>query len=96
MEHINILSVRITAAIAIGFLYAITFTSINYDYCAPIDGSQGCATIEKAIMHPKDLLNNKQDSFVRLSKTSAVVSLGTFAVLSVLSLVNKKRLAIGK
>ena len=84
MKQINKLSVKIAIALLIGFLYAGAFTSISHDGCKPpIDGAQGCATIEKAVMHPGDLLDNKQDSMVRFFSAFASVSIGTLALLSV-------------
>jgi hypothetical protein len=83
-------------ALTIGFLYAGAFTSIRYGDCSHIFDGPGCATIEKAIMHPKDLLNNKQGSLVEFSKTIAVVSLGAFVILSTIGLANEKKVTTAK
>lgn len=95
MKQINKLSVRIVVALLIGFLFAGALTKITYP-CEPTDGAKGCLSFEKAIMHPNDLINNRQNSLVKFSQSFATVSVGTFVVLGVRSLASKKRLEIGK
>ncbi|MDQ2973221.1 MAG: hypothetical protein M3Q79_01940 [bacterium] len=82
MKHVNKLWVRIVTAIVIGFLFAGSRTGITYT-CPLIDGAAGCVSFDKAIMHPSDLLNNKQDSLVRFSETFIITSLASFALLSI-------------
>lgn len=89
MKYIDKLSVKIVAAIVVGFLLAGAGTKITYT-CAPIDGAAGCASFEKAIMHPSDLLNNKQDSLTHFSEAFVITSLVSFAILSTVRSVYKK------
>ena len=63
MKHINKLPLIIAAAVIVGFLIAGSRTTINYD-CALVDGAQGCVSSEDAVMHPIDLINNRQNSLV--------------------------------
>lgn len=81
MKYIDKLSVRIRIAFVVGFLLASIGTKITYT-CVPIDGAKGCVSFEKAIMHPSDLLNNRQDSLVKFSTTFVISSLVTFIILS--------------
>jgi hypothetical protein len=83
MKYIHKLSVRITIAIVVGLLLAFGWTDIQYP-CPPLENT-GCVAFESAIMHPNDLLNNKQNSLVEASKTFAITSLVTFALLTVIS-----------
>ncbi len=83
MKYIEKLSVRILLSVLVGFLFAGAFTKISYT-CAPIDGAAGCVSIEKAIMHPGDLLSNKQASLVQFATTFAASGLGAFATLFIL------------
>jgi hypothetical protein len=89
MKHINKLAVRIVAAIVIGFLLAGAGTDIPYT-CAPIDGAEGCVSFDKAVMHPSDLLSNKQNSLVIFSTFFVITSLIIFAFLSALRLAQKR------
>jgi hypothetical protein len=89
MKLLNKLSVRIVAAIVIGFL--ITGAGISNTYsCAPIDGAAGCVSFDKVVMHPNDLLHNRQNSLVRFSSTFAITSLVAFALLNVVRFQQKK------
>jgi hypothetical protein len=89
MKHLRKLSVRIVAAIAIGLLFACLFTKIAYT-CEPVGGAMGCVLFDKAVMHPGDLLSNKQDSLMNFSKTFMVTSLTTFTLLSIVTLTQKR------
>lgn len=89
MKYIHKLSVKIIVSIVIGFLLAGVGAKITYS-CPPVDGAVGCVSFEKAIMHPDDLLNNKQDSLVRFSKTFVIASLASFAALSLFSVAYKR------
>lgn len=83
------LPVRIVAAVAIGLLLAGAGTKITYG-CAPIDGAVGCVSFEKAIMHPGDLLGNKQDSLVHFSVAFVVAALVSFVALSIVDVAQKR------
>ncbi|MGB4967505.1 MAG: hypothetical protein WBO35_04870 [Candidatus Saccharimonadales bacterium] len=89
MKYIHKLSVRILAALVIGFLLAGAGTKITYS-CASVDGAAGCVSFDKAIMHPSDLLNNKQDSIVHFTEAFVISSLVSFAVLSIIDVAQKK------
>lgn len=91
MKHLNKLSVRILSAIVIGFLLAGAGTKITYT-CAPVDSAESCISFDKAIMHPKDLLNNKQGSLVKFSITFVMTSLIAFAIISAVNLTKKEKL----
>jgi len=81
---------KIIAAVLIGFLIAGAGTKIIYT-CAPVDGAAGCAELDKAVMHPADLLNNKQDSLVHFSETFVISSLVGFVILELFSREKKRR-----
>jgi hypothetical protein len=94
MKYLNKLSVKATViALIIGAFFAISLTDIAYP-CEPYDGdgqNGGCIAYENAISHPGDLINNEQDSLMRLTETFLVTSLASFAALSILSLVKKRK-----
>ena len=90
MKLIHKLSVRIAIALVIGVLFAGAGTKITYT-CALVDGAQGCTSFEKAIMHPNDLLDNKQNSLVKFSTTFALTSLIAFAILEAASRAQKRK-----
>ncbi len=90
MKYINNLAIRILVAVAIGLLFASVGTKITYT-CTSSAGELGCVSYEKAVMHPGDLANNKQDSLAQFSKTFAIASLTGFALLSVIILAQKKK-----
>lgn len=85
------LKVRIAVAVVVGFLLAGAGTNITYT-CEPRAGEEGCASFEKAIMHPNDLFSNKQDSLVQFSTIFAITSLVSFTLLSVIVLAQKRNL----
>jgi hypothetical protein len=91
MKHNSKLSARIMIATVIGLLLATVTTKISYT-CAPLadDPSSHCTAFEKAIMHPSDLINNKQDSLTELVGTLAISSLVSFALISIY-VSNKKK-----
>lgn len=82
---------KIIAAILIGFLIAGAGTDIHYT-CTPIDGAKGCASFEKAVMHPADLLNNRQSSLVHFVETFVISSLIVFVILEILTHGKKRQL----
>jgi hypothetical protein len=91
MKYIHKLSVRITVAALVGFLLAGAFTHITYT-CTPIEGAAGCVSFDKAVMHPNDLLRNKQGSLVHFSETFVITSLVVFVILELLIREKKRRL----
>jgi hypothetical protein len=78
------LNVRILAAMAFGFLMASTFTHLQGPCTTTIPSEDGshCVEFSKAVMHPKDLINNKQDTLTKFVGTLAIGSLAGFALLS--------------
>lgn len=90
MKYLSKLPVKIAIAVAVGFIFASVGTKMTYD-CAPVDGAMGCVSFEKAIMHPADLLNNRQNSLVKFSANFAVVALVTYIGSSAIVLVKEKR-----
>jgi len=81
MKYTIKLSARVIIPVIIGILFAGALTKITYP-CAPVDGAAGCVLLDKAAMHPRDLLNNKQDSLIHFSENFVVASLVSFALLS--------------
>lgn len=90
MKYNHKLSVRILTSLVIGLLLAGAVTKITYS-CAPIDGAADCVSYDKAIMHPSDLLNNKQDSLVHFFEAFVISSLVSFAVLSIIGVAQKSQ-----
>ena len=90
MKYIAKLWVRIAVALALGFLFASTTTKIIYP-CPLTNGAKGCMSFEKAVMHPNDLRNNKQNSLHNFSMSFAWVSLASFALLSAVSINYKSK-----
>jgi hypothetical protein len=82
MKLLNKLYFRIMISIVIGLLLAGGWTDIQYP-CPPLDNA-GCVVWESAIMHPSDLISNKQGSLVEASKTFLITSLVSFGLVSVL------------
>jgi len=82
-KYFEKLSVRIIISVVIGFLLAGALTDIQYP-CPPLDNA-GCVTWESAIMHPSDLISNKQNSLVEASKTFIITSIVSFGLLSLVS-----------
>ncbi|HJQ08932.1 MAG TPA: hypothetical protein VJ836_05630 [Candidatus Saccharimonadales bacterium] len=90
MKYIDKISVKIIAAVLVGFLLAGAFTKITYT-CTPIDSASGCISYDKAVMHSSDLISNKQDSLVHFSTTFVITSVVIFALLSILSMAQKRK-----
>ncbi|HCR55781.1 TPA: hypothetical protein DIV49_02305 [Candidatus Saccharibacteria bacterium] len=84
MKLLHKVSVRIVIALVVGFLLAGALTKITYT-CTPIDDSVNCVAFDKAIMHPADLLNNKQNSLVKFSLIFAISAVTIFAILTVIT-----------
>lgn len=78
------LSTRIIIAVVFGLLFATTFTHIQGPCTTSIPGEdiKKCVELSKAIMHPSELLNNKQNSLVNYSETFLVVSAASYVLLS--------------
>ena len=89
MKRFDHVWVKIVAAVVVGFLLAGAGTHITYA-CAPVDGAQGCVSFDKAVMHPSDLLANKQGSLVHFSTAFILVTCVSFALLWALPLFGKK------
>lgn len=82
MKILNKFYFRVIISIVIGLLLAGGWTDIQYP-CPPLDNA-GCVTWESAIMHPSDLISNKQNSLVEASKNFLITSLVSFGLISVL------------
>jgi hypothetical protein len=93
LKPLSNLYVRVIISAAVGFFFVGAFTNNQYPCTQTIPGEDisHCVSIESAIMHPRDLIHNKQASLTRFSKTFAIVSLGSFALLSIISLAQKKK-----
>lgn len=85
-------SVQILIATVFGLLVAATFTHLQGPCTATIPGenSSYCVEFSKAVMHPKDLISNKQNTLVRFAGTFTISSLAGFALLSVYSKLNRR------
>lgn len=90
---IDKLYARIIAAVVLGLLFASTFTLMQGPCTTIVPGEDitKCVEHSKAIMHPGDLLNNTQNSLVKFSRTFVIVSVISFALLSVYSRYKKPR-----
>lgn len=84
---INKLSARIIIAVVFGLLAASTFTLMQGPCTTTIPGENAahCVEFSKAVMHPNDLLDNKQNSLMKFSKTFVIASVASFALLSAYS-----------
>jgi hypothetical protein len=91
---LNKLYVRIIIAIVFGFLLA-SQTGIQgpCTVTTPGENKSHCVEFSKALEHPSDLINNKQNSLTRFSETLAISSLVSFALLSVYHQVQTKKKA---
>jgi len=99
MKHIKKLWPRIIAAVAIGCLIAYIGVGVTHTTrpCTPTEVPRGesishCESIEKVYIHPLDLFSNKQDRLTHFSETFVIVSLASFALLSIFGLAQKKKL----
>lgn len=92
MKYLNKLWVRIIIAIVVGFVLAGGYTDIAYSLPTIYteQGGAGGVLYESVLSHPRDLLNNKENSLVRFSTTFFVVSIITFSALSIPSLTKRK------
>ena len=75
VKYIHSLWLKVIVAIVSGFLLAGAGTTISHT-CMPKTPDGGCVVFEKAVMHPVDLLNNKQDSLLHFSATFVVCLAG--------------------
>lgn len=91
MKYVSKVSARIVVALAVGLLLASISTKITYT-CIPTDDARDCLSFEKAVMHPDDLLSNKDGSLAQFSTTLVLSSLVIFTLLSAISVVYKKKL----
>lgn len=93
MKYLSKLWVRITIAIIIGLFFAGGYTDIAYPLPTIYteQGGSGSVVYEDVLSHPKDLLNNKQNSLVQFSTTFFVVSVITFSALSIPALEKRKK-----
>lgn len=80
-------------AAVFGLLAASTFTLVQSPCTTTIPGEdiRHCVEFSKAVMHPNDLLNNKQNSLMKFSKTFVIVSVTSFALLSAYSWYRTKK-----
>lgn len=91
MRKLNKLYFKIAVALVVGFMFAGAVTKITYT-CEPEAGDTGCVSFAKAVMHPRDLVNNKQNSLTDFLGTFAISSLVSFALLTLYSQFRTKRL----
>lgn len=87
---LNKLYIKVIISAAIGFSLAGAFSHIQYP-CVSLVPGEVCVALEKAVMHPNDLINNKQDSLAKFMRTFAISSLVSFALLSVYSQFKTKK-----
>lgn len=76
---------RLVVAVVFALLAASAFTGIQgpCTTTAPGENAATCVEFSKAITNPNDLLDNKQNSLVKFSKTFAIVLITSYALLSV-------------
>ncbi len=87
-QPLNKLYVRIVISVLIGFLFVGAFVNIQYP-CPPLD-AEGCVSFDSAVMHPNDLISNKQGSLDRFVINFAIVSLISFGLLSTYNQLQKR------
>lgn len=85
----NKLYIKIIISLVIGFIFAAELTHIHYPCVSPTPG-EGCVSIDKAIMHPGDLINNMQGSLYQFAPKLFAVSVISFAVMSIFSFVQNR------
>ena len=87
------LSAQILIAVVFGFLIASLFTHLQVPCTTTIPGenSSHCVEFSKAVMHPRDLINNKQDTLTEFVGTLAVSTLVSFVLLSIYSRLRTKK-----
>ncbi len=97
MKYLNKLSAKITISVVIGLLLAYAGVGITHVTrpCTLAEVPKGesisrCESIEKAFIHPHDLLTNKQNSLTHFSEAFVITSLLSFALLSFFNLAQKK------
>lgn len=90
---IDKLSARILVATVFGFLIASTSTHLQGPCTTTIPGenSSRCVEFSKAVMHPRDLINNKQNTLTKFAGTLAISSFVSFALLSVYGQLRTKK-----
>lgn len=86
----NELWFKLTVAAICGLLLASITTKISYT-CPPADGVVGCVSFEKALMHPSDLMENKQDSLAYFATTFIATGGIVFTTLSLVNTVQKNK-----
>ncbi len=82
------LIVNFVVALLVGTFFA-SHIDIAY-HCDPGE-NKGCTVFESAISHPRDLINNEQDSLVRVFEIFAPVAFATFVILCVFTYLRRKR-----
>jgi hypothetical protein len=90
MKSFGSIFIRAVVACIVAFLIAGAGTKITYD-CEPSPQSEGCVSFEKAVMHPKDLSSNYQNSLVRFVALFAAALAITFLVASLVSMRIKRQ-----
>lgn len=90
---LNQLYVRVLISAAVGLFFVGAFVNIQYPCTEtlPDENITHCVSIESAIMHPGDLVNNKQDSLTNFVENFFIISFASFALLSVFSQFQTKR-----
>jgi len=97
VNKINKLSTRIIIALFLGLFFAlrtpIQVPCSSISNFVPPDGEDinKCVAYPDAISQPSKLLSNEQNSLVRFSTTIAVISIASFATLSLFSFYNNRK-----
>lgn len=88
----NKLLLNVVIAVTVGMLFAGTATKLTYPCPSFVaTPTSGCLSIEKSIMHPADLIKNKQNSLTKFAREFAVSSLVVFTLLSLYGYIQAKK-----
>lgn len=88
----NKLAVNTVIAVVVGIAFAGVGTKMTYPCPSFVaTPTSGCVSIEKSIMHPADLIKNKQNSLTKFAGQFAVSSLVVFTLLSLYSYSQTKK-----
>jgi hypothetical protein len=93
LKLLNELYARVIVSVVVGFLLASTSTLIQGPCTTvpPGENISRCVEFSKAVMHPRDLINNKQGSLADFAGTFAISSLVILALLSTYSQLHKRK-----
>lgn len=95
MTHTNSFLAKVLAAVAIGLIIASTLTDATYP-CNANDMLEGdsiarCIAWDEVVLHPSDLMSNREGSLLRFLTTFVVTALVSYAIISIVSRAYRKK-----